>query len=179
MRNLLSEQTKHELTVEYWSRFIIVGVIFLSITCGIGIISLFPSYILLKTNSTVAQSKASFFRDQKDNEGARINDAVRTTKVELELLGGLGHTGLFSERMKEIILGQPEGITVDHIMFTSQKKEDERLFTMGGVATTRDALLSLERLLKQQPDFTAVTFPVSNLSHDRNIPFSVTARGAF
>ena len=179
MRNLLSEQTKHELTVEYWSRFIIVGAIFLSITCGIGIISLFPSYILLKTNSTVAQSKAFFFRDQKDNGGVSINDAVRTTKVELELLGGLEHTGLFSERMKEIILGQPEGITVDHIMFTSQKKEDEGSFTMGGVATTRDALLSLERLLKQQPDFTAVTFPVSNLAHDRNIPFSVTARGAF
>ena len=179
MRNLLSEQTKHELKVLYWYRLATVGLIFLSALLVIGIIALFPSYILLKTNESVLHQKSSLFREQKNTEEASAASLVRITNMELTLLSSIKQEMLFSERLAEIVGGQPKGIVTDHIMFVTQKDKEEGVFTMGGTSATRDSLLSLERLLKQQPDFKTVTLPVSNLAEDHNIQFSLTARGSF
>jgi hypothetical protein len=51
--------------------------------------------------------------------------------------------------------------------------------SIGGVATTRDALLSFKKKLEADEKFEEIVLPVSSLAKDTDIDFSLQIKGTF
>jgi len=70
----------------------------------------------------------------------------------------------------------PEKVIIDSITFSRNEAYKEKngiLVLVSGTSVDRNSLISFSNSLEQSKDFTFVDVPVSSLTKDKNLPFSI------
>jgi len=177
MRNLLSEETKHEIKREYQLRLLLVLTVFLSISVIIGGISVFPSYVVSKAHESAVKSQVQFSGMILETDKQSASTIVRRTKIELKLLSELKERKPFSSWVNEIVESKPDGVAINKLVYRALGGGENSSLVINGVARAREDLLLFERDLKSVPDFVSVILPISNLAEDKDILFSIRIEG--
>jgi len=179
MRNLLPNRVKQQLRTEYRLRLSIVGLLLFSVALLMAGVFLVPSYLLSASDKMVVEDRMRFAEQGPAPQEAESSiERLELAQLQVELLSTLQKSTLFSDRLIQIIEQKPAGVRIG-IFFYTTRDEGENMLTLSGVAETREDLLSFERSLKSEPDFSSVTLPVSNLAKDRDLSFLVTIKGSF
>ena len=84
---------------------------------------------------------------------------------------------IFVELLSVIIEAKPQGVTIGSVSFTRGESSNgqigARMF-ISGIAPTRKSLIDFSKSLNDTKAFASVDVPVSNLTKEKNVPFSVT-----
>lgn len=170
--NILPETEKKSLRDGLKSRFVVVTLIFGACVFVLGIGALVPAYVLTK--------------DVLEIEQESLAKVEVPSQDLLELPTELGEKLLVYEKavaqtsfitiVSQIVEEKPASVSVTAISFLRDKEIDSRRGThisVSGIATSRSSLAAFESALSASNNFTSVTLPVSSLTRDKDLPFTL------
>lgn len=173
MINLLPPSARKQIKLEYWTRVLTVWMVMIS--CGLFIIAAltFPTKVLLLALSSTLSSEMGKVKDQQqvfkelDNEVAQINALIKhlDTSKEPNFLSNLIYE-LDTLALPDVKLTQFNVVeSVDGVVES---------VNLVGFADTRTGLSEFRDRLEASVHFEAVLLPISNLTKDKDITFSLT-----
>lgn len=173
MLNLLQPAEKKAVQREYYMRLVVVTLIFVSLTIIVAGLLLIPSYILTLSKESIAQEKQkSLDQMAAQQNNAALLEEMRLINTELSLLASDDTVRLPSDTIARVV--ELKGGDIALQSFTYTKGDAGVELVVGGIAATRNALVSFVRTLRQEtPYFTSAELPVSNLAQDQDIDFSI------
>src|SRR3989344_4610462 len=149
MFKLLTEEERQKVAHEYAMRRLIVMLCALILVLVVGIIGLFPSYLLSNVHRIMALERTKIAgRAEQRNEDLSL-------QVWLE----------------KILDQKNEGIIITG--FSSIKTKDKTNLSVSGVSANRQSLITFENRIASLSDFSEVVSPISNLAKDKDINFQI------
>jgi len=172
MFKLLTEKDRSKLQREYALRQITTITTGLCLVFTIGIVSLFPSYLLSSARESEALERfriMEYVRGGNEGEDARL--WLMSTNRKLALLSPKFDEDRPSVVIDNLLKDRDESIKVT--VFVWKKSGDIKELLVSGVARDRQALIRFESDINESGHFSNVTIPVSNLARDKDIEFSL------
>jgi hypothetical protein len=172
---LLPEEQIKKLKRDYRVRVLIVLMFFIASGIVVGILSLFPSYIvsynqeknLLNKVENIQKTRAS---DGIDNMISELNKsyysvkALRNDKTKVS----------FKSNIEEILGLRSKGITITSFeIASSSEQEGISEMIIQGDSATRETLLSFKKNIESDANISNVVLPISDLTKSKNISFAI------
>jgi len=172
--NLLTDTEKENLKKGLNTRFAIISLFLISLSFLIGVIMLVPSYLLTKEHLSIAGVSKSPEADENlsreiANLPAEINPKLEIFRSHLKDFGTV-------DTISKIIMFLPESVTINSLSLSRDQNQKEMKgvsVLISGIANDRDSLVSFSSSLKGSGYFSSVEIPVSNLTKEKNVPFSI------
>lgn len=171
--NLLPNTERESLKKGLKLRFATMTLFIISASLLIGFVSLLPAYFL--TANHLSNGYSSGVKD--DGSTKEMLNLPGEINLKLGFLqssvNGIAVTDFFSK----IINYLPNEITLNSITFAkkqSYKEKNGTIISISGIAANRDSLVSFSALLKESGSFSSVEVPVSNLTKNKDLPFSMS-----
>lgn len=175
--NLLPGTEKENLKKGLRLRLLVLVSFLITASLILGVIMLLPSYFLASGNLSriVLENNSS----QIESEGSveEILNLPEEVSAKLKFLqlsnANLSAIGPVSEVIKYL----PARVEVNSISFSRNQSFKEKsgiIISVSGIAADRDSLVSFSAALKESGKFSSVEMPVSSLTKDRNLPFSMS-----
>lgn len=171
--NLLPNEQKFLLKEGLKRRLLIVTLLLVSFSFLAGTALLLPSYFLTKSYLDASEINISVKGEEVFAETlnlpAEINSKLKLFQTNTD---GIKVVDSFSK----IIASMPKGVTLSSISFTGERAYKGKQATsimVSGVAADRESLMLFSSNLTKSGEFSSVDIPVSNLTKNKNLPFSV------
>ncbi len=173
---LLSKNEIRHLKHEYRLRTAILLLFFISGAVWVGIVTLFPSYILSSTQEKKASIEAGKIDMNRQAHGSgQLAAVIRDANARISLVSSTQDTVSLSSIVEDIATLRSSGITLNTINLTrAGSGSTKSTVTVTGNATTRDALVTFKKSLEADPRFAKVFLPVASLAQDTNINFTMS-----
>lgn len=173
---LLPEEEIRKLRKEYRIRFIIILFFFISCAIIIGILSLFPSYILSRNQGSQAEKSREELQKSREERGiAQVEKELDQSKKIINEIDAELPKAVFSDLVTSIASHRTSSILIsDFELKSTQAKGTTTVeIVIQGKALTRDALLSFKKSLDQDKRFSSAELPISDLARSKDIPFAI------
>ncbi|OGH71109.1 MAG: hypothetical protein A3C90_01380 [Candidatus Magasanikbacteria bacterium RIFCSPHIGHO2_02_FULL_51_14] len=139
----------------------------LILLCATGILLLAGAAVL--QNQVLDVTKSAMSASQDDME--RIHRDKRVSRLLAQTEGIQTQYVLWTPMLAEFSASIPDGVTLTRMFFDKDAKTAE----FSGTARTRDDLLALERRFQELSYISSIALPLSNLTQQENISFTLTA----
>lgn len=173
MSNILSLEAQKEIWKAYRARFIVAGSWVAIATAALAALALLPMYIGLHSGQLTARTPLQQKSAETKNERAEV---TRTLSLISALAPYISATTSPTELIMSALSLRPQGVVVDHVVYSSGAKGEMRLYGSSG---TRDGINAYRQALQSNPLFKTATVPVNNLVGAQGGQFSVTLTGTF
>ncbi|HEY4520091.1 MAG TPA: hypothetical protein VJH33_03600 [Candidatus Paceibacterota bacterium] len=172
--NLLPEQPRKRVKLEYGMRALFVGASTLASVAGVALLTLVPAVFVSFENGHVQErSTLEVLGEQskKDRE-----DIARAQTLLADVLPLATSSPSIVAMFNKVLSFKPSGVRVESISFSSDKG---RTLTVSGVSSGRDALNTYRNALVNTNVFGRVSLPVDALVGSSLGAFSITLSGGF
>ncbi len=172
---LLPDEEIKELRKEYRVRLFIISIFFISLAIVVGILSLFPAYMMayspeswaLTRSDEVQVNKQVVSTEDKQKELASSQQAIA------KLTAGEDNTS-YSGIIQDVLSHRSSGIfitsfEISRVAGTSTTPD----ILVSGKANSREALIAFKKKLENDAKFKKVELPVSDLAKSKDIKFSL------
>lgn len=172
MFKLLPEEEKKKVAEEYAVRRAVIIVEAFILVLVVGLVGLFPSYILSSARKNEVTERVKIMGDLTAKEGEGDPQKwLRNISLKLNMLSPSANPAQPSVSIKRVLDERGSGV---RLMGFSWLEDGENIaLTVSGVSQTRQLLLSFEDRLNASGYFSEVALPVSNLARDRDIAFQL------
>ncbi len=174
--NLLPETEKKRISKGLSRRFFVLISILISVAFIVGTILLVPSYIMAKAKLL----EVSLLAQNEDRLRAEETEKILAVPEELEskteILGKNIPDFTSAEIISSIIKNLPGGVVVDSISLSGGSRPEDRNkreLRVSGISANRQALIDFSDRIRGEPTVGSVDVPVSSLTRERNLPFSI------
>ncbi len=179
MFNLLPEQEKKQIIEEYKARRAIITLVFVFAIGLIGVISIFPAYVLSSGKSqNVVRNIEAIRNSSIFQEEAELSSKLSEANLKLLALKPPKTQGSIVSLFSSIIGHKNADVRIDGFMYSAPAVGAAKI-TVHGIARGRQNLSSFVAELKKDPFFTKVDLPVSSFTKDQNADFSLDITGTF
>ena len=175
--NLLPQTEKENLKKGLKYRFLVVLMFLVGSVFFIGFVMLLPSYFLTSGYFYKETPRTPYLGTENEEIVKEILNFPEEIDFKLKFLESNTRNISAVNSIYKIIDFLPEKVTLNSISFI-RKKVDSReggdmSFLIAGTAFDRASLVSFSTLLEESNLFSSVDVPVSSLTKDRNLPFSI------
>ena len=172
MFNLLPIEKKRTIAREYHLRLSALFLLMLFVTGIVAIVFLAPSFFAVgvKKNRASQELKNLQIATPELRSVEELEALVLEIRNKLEVLKPQ-EVLLPSQLIQKILDNRPKGVSITASSYLV--KEGEINLKVTGKGSTREALTSFARNLREDEAFQSVDLPVSDLARDRDIDFSI------
>ena len=155
------------------ANFITVGSLALIVTAVFSLITLTPSYIIIKmqeaqVSSVTPGQSAEILLAKKDlSQAQSVVSQLSTFATSTTLL----------DTLAAILGDRPRGVRIENIEYSRSPKGS--IFSLEGTSASREGINSFQLSLKADKHFQSVSVPVSALAGAGDGRFTVAITGAF
>jgi hypothetical protein len=173
--NLLPKTEKENLKKGLKSRFTIVALSMLSLSLFVGFIMLLPSYFLVSSYLSEVVSENNISKSKDDASIKKILNLPVEISSKLDFFQSNISDISVVDYFSKVIGYLPKGVRLDSVSFSrnSDKGKNSTVVLVSGTSLDRDSLVSFSTLLENSNLFSSVEVPVSSLTRDKNLPFSM------
>jgi hypothetical protein len=172
--NILPLKNKNIIKIGLRNRFIIIASILISISFLIGIVSLVPAYMLVKGYFSLEENESQLNVVIEDNNEILLVPVEIDSK--LSVVQGYVQNVSFKNYTATIVSLLPDNIFLNSIKFAREGKYKDQQgawFMISGFSQNRDSLLNFVNELKKSGNFSIVEVPVSDLTKETNLNFTM------
>lgn len=175
MSNLLTTNEKDIVVKEYRLRLAVVSTSALGVLMIIGVISLFPSYVLSNSKYKIIENELSIITEQIEKEAlGDPEEIIADTNNKLTILEANSGLGINAyEVIRELTERTNLDIHIKDIFYNNNNKDNIKL-SINGISNDRGGLLAFVRGLEDSAMFSDIDLPISNFVKDKDIDFSIT-----
>ncbi len=174
--NLLPKTEKEDLKKGLKLRFAIVAMFLLSASFLIGFVMFLPSYFLAFGYFSKTAPDSYFLKPENSDSINKILSLPDEISSKLGFFQSNIHNVSVADYFSKIVDNLPKGVQINSISFSKNQNyngNNGTVILVSGIAVSRDSLMSFSTLLKESGLFSDVEVPVSNLTKDENLPFSI------
>lgn len=172
MYKLLTEEQKKKIQAEYRLRLVVIALWSLIAVIVIGMVSLFPSYILTKARyNELTERLAILEQTGLSFEDKEVQLWLNQMNQKLKLLSPKFDKDRPSVFIEEALRARVAGIRVTSLGW--KREANGEIITLTGTASDRQSLINFENKLDKLGNFGDVSLPISNLAKDKDIDFEV------
>jgi len=173
--NLIPKEERKKMTIDFYYRFLSLLFLLLSFVVLILSVAILPAYFLSSVKESISNAKL----ENQKNEGVpllgqqSLSD-VKNINNKLSLVENAEKNKFpISEKViNEILSKKTTDIKITQILYVDGATIGGKISVLG-VASSREALLSFERALGDDPKFTNVNLPISSFIKESNIDFDL------
>ena len=177
MYTLIPQKYVKYLTYEYRLRFIVMLLIFLSAALWVGIVSLFPSYIVSVTEETYAVRQANSIKGNATSKtSVALNHQIAGINVLAGSILGAQDTSFFSNLVEDLAKHKVPGISItsfEIVRIPNASSTSAVTVVIRADAATRELFSAFEKSIESDTRVAKVDFPVSNFAQSKNVKFSL------
>lgn len=173
MFKLITEEKQKLIRKEYLLRRTIIMVAAFAAVLIVGIVGLFPSYILSNSRYSEVLSRTEILKtSQTQSERNELLEWLKSTTNKLVFLSPSLDTDRPVEIFKNFLNEDRLGIKITSL---SWKKNGEKITVIiSGVASDRQKLLNFEQEINSSGEFSKFSLPVSQYAKEKDIDFQIT-----
>jgi len=177
MFTFLPEQYKKDAVREYHFRLAAVYLFLLCIFLLLGAALALPTFALIKAEkNALTEERTTLIKNLKENpEVLEKEVGVINEKTDL-LTQSLASKSMLSV-IDRILSQTTNGIFIQ--TFSLKRGGDNGSISLGGMASSRDALVAFSKKLQSEPSFSHTELPVGSFAKNRNIPFTISITSSF
>jgi len=175
---LLPQKDIKELKNEYHIRLFILLAFFFSCSVLIGIVSLFPAYIMSSIKEKEVNINFDSIQKDKKNRGvdATLNDLKQSNEM-ISIMKTDDKNSSFSNIIEKFTKVRPSLITFTSLQMTNTENDKMNVeIIVQGKAMSREALLGFKKNLELNEMISKIEFPIMDLTKNKDIPFAVKLR---
>ncbi len=174
MVNLLPKSVKWKLTIDYYVRFVAVVFTVLAVILGMGIALLVPSYLFARAEAEIS---AGYVATTKETAGLReragSGSVIMLLAERMKIIKDYERPPITAQIFSKLQAPLPSNVSLQKISVKYTGRGTGEIL-ISGVAGTRNALLAYAQALQKENAFSGVIVPVSQLSLDKDIDFSLS-----
>jgi len=174
--NLLPQTEKEILKKGLKLRFLILTSFLISASFLLGLVMLLPAYFLTSGNlSRVALENYSSEIKNENSVEATLS-LPEEVNSKLKFLQSNNGNASAVDTISQIIKYLPTKVKLDSISFSREQSREGKsgvIILISGIAADRNSLISFSTFLKESNSFSSVEMPVSSLTRDKDLPFSM------
>ncbi|MDQ5969323.1 MAG: hypothetical protein QG579_480 [Patescibacteria group bacterium] len=173
MFNLLPNNLKEKVRSEYYLRLFVVIFVSVFLIQIFFLIFLSPTWFvsLNKEQEIVLQSEKAN-TSSLDQKVETTNKQIKSINKKLEIINSRLEYPRAIPVIDDILSRKTESITIKELMYETSDKKSGKV-TLKGTSDTRDSLVSFVKNLEESDILEQVDLPISNLTKDKNIEFSL------
>lgn len=175
MMNILPKTEKENLRKGLRLRFVVASTLLLSAAFLIGFIMLSPSYFLA-SGYFAKDTSMNFLKSEDGDSVKKILDLPGEVGLKLNFFQSNIDDVSVANYFSQIVGFLPGGVRLNSVSLSkNQSSKDKKSTTIliSGIAINRDSLIKFSTVLKESNLFSDVSVPVSSLTKDKNLPFSM------
>lgn len=176
MINLLPKIEKEFLRKGLKLRFVTVASLLIAATFLVGLVMLLPAYFLASDLFSRDATGGSLLESKDDSSAKKILNLPAEINSKLSIFQTSVNDVSTSDYFSKIVSFLPEGVRLSSLSLSKNqnyKGKNGTTILIVGTAVNRDALVSFSTFLKESDLFLTVEVPVSSLTKDKNLPFSI------
>lgn len=166
LQNLLPNEQKKSLEVEYYTRLVTVVVLLLAGSVMIGIFALVPGYIHiifeLQTQEKLLESQKENIEDTRSLAQELSQSSAMLTFLEKET-----SQEKLTTLLREVLRERPSGIVLTGFSYNRNNAK----LSLQAVAATRDLVVPYTQAIEASTYFETAPVPLSDLAKNTNLEF--------
>lgn len=172
MINLLPEDKKRSFKRTYFARLLTVFLILIAVLVVIHSVLLIPSYAFLQARiqSQVAE-KEFLVRSLEATGGGEVEERLQALTEQITILETVNTSVSFVAIVEDILEVSRQGIVLTQVLYDPQNQNVD--VELRGMAANRESLRSFASRLEAREEIESVDFPISNLSREEDLPFTI------
>ena len=173
MTNLLPPNAKKQIVAEYWARMICAWVLVWSVCLLIGVVLLWPTYVLLTENIAARSDSVSAATERTaefETLRAELQQSTRQAQAVLTLTEQVPLSSVVDDVWS---LARPPQISLQSIS-VGRSGATLKPIAVSGRAFDRRSLAQFRDQLEALPYVETVDLPIESLARNENISFSLT-----
>jgi hypothetical protein len=174
--NLLPKTEKEALEKGLKTRLAVMIMFLLAASFLIGSIMFLPSYFLASGYFSKAVSENYLLGSKDDDSVKKIINLPTEINSKLNFFQSNIKDVSVADYFSKIVDNLPSGVKLNSMSFSKNQNYKEKngtVILVSGIAASRDSLVSFSALLEKTNLFSTVDVPVSSLTKDKNLPFSM------
>ncbi|MCA9363659.1 hypothetical protein KC727_00340 [Candidatus Kaiserbacteria bacterium] len=172
MINFLPPEGLSLVKREYWVRVLSVWGFLLFAVCVVSVLSLLPTYVLLK--SQLAAAEVRIVGGEDTTEEYRVAaEAVKDANVVIGQLEKTRPSVRPSEIVGALVAATPANVEVNRLLLKQDAGAAVSAVQVQGVAATREALVRFKEVIQEGVLFSEVEVPISDLAREVELPFAI------
>lgn len=173
--NLLSVNEKNNLQKGLRFRYLVILNILVTASFLLGTAVLIPAYVLIRNDLSFATSNSSV-----KLVGETVVQDLLKVPNEIETKLKLIQSNLAEQRtvrsISLVVDLLPEKVSLESISFSRKNADKYKkgvVLSVFGIASDRESLVLFANALRDSKRFSSVDVPVSSLTKDKNLPFTI------
>ena len=176
MINLIPKEEKKKMATDFYFRLLILFMFMLSFAVAVATISLLPAYFfsLVKDSTSLTKlqiQKNNIAPEMGEQSMATINDM--NAKLNLVENAEKNKFPISTKVINEILLNKTSNIKIVQIQYQYDPIAGKTISILG-TAPSRQALLTFQEALQNDPAFKNVNLPISNFVKESNLEFNLS-----
>jgi hypothetical protein len=175
--NLLPKTEKEALKKGLKLRFAVLAMFLLSLSFLVGFIMLLPSYFMVFGYFSKETSGNYFSGSKNDDSVKEILNLPSEISLKLSFFQSNMKDISVADYFSKIVGHLPQEVHLNSILLSRNQNYNKKVGTVilvSGMAADRESLVSFSTLLKKSNSFSAVDVPVSSLTKNKDLPFSMS-----
>ncbi len=171
IHNLLTQERRRNVIVEYVGRVVVVAALLLTMSCVVGTVALVPAYVRVSGELDELSHGAAFTRATSTTAAQDARRAIAATMATRTLLDHLAAAERASDVLADAWAVLPETVQVTGVSYD----RTARSLTVEAVAADRESAVAYARVLDAHERFDAVNLPIGSLAKRADIPCTFVA----
>lgn len=174
--NLLPTTEKETVKKGFRQRYLII--ILLLVLCALiaGTVMLIPAYLLADARLNEIEIEFQSVNDHNDPTMSEFTKVPREIQSKLQVFEKNLEDSSVVSKIAQIAGARPAGLTINSFSYSHIEGSDDESdikIAISGKAATRKSLITFAENLRGFKEFSDVDVPVSNLTKEKDIPFSI------
>jgi type IV pilus assembly protein PilM len=173
--NVLPEKEKKLIIKEYWKRFTIMFMFFLSFLIFIFILLLLPSYFFSLSKQNIIEARLEEFNaNNKNLSGVDLNNTITDINTKLNLLASNNPKySLYNDILNVVLSNRINGVTFSQLLF-NQTKDKGLNIEVHGQARDRSTLRNFKAVLDNNSKIASTNLPISDFLEKTDLSFTIS-----
>lgn len=173
MFNLLPENLRVDIKKEYFIRKVVLSLIFVIFLQIVFFIFILPSWLISSYKEKEVVAKGEEMNKYLSSLNvASTTSNIRAINQKLAVIDGALSYPEMVPLIKNILSKRTSAIKIVDVVYISNGEKSASV-SIKGKSETRESLLSFVKSLQDTNLFKSVDLPISNLTKDKNLSFSV------
>jgi Tfp pilus assembly protein PilN len=163
---------RRKIKRDYRFRLLAIRLSLLVVLLASGLALSIPTYVILdsKLNAALLE-KTAISNVTVGSESGTVKNDVSSIRRKLEIIKTDNEEIPISAILERIMSKRTVGIRINSISL--KRKTEAGSIMLAGIAETRDGLVVFSKNLQSDETFTNVNLPVSSLTRNKDVPFSI------
>ncbi len=173
MFNLLPENLRVNIKKEYFVRKVVLSLVFVIFLQTVFLIFIFPSWLISSYKEKEVVSRGEEMNKYLSSLNvASTTSNIRMINQKLAVIDGALSYPEMVPIIKNILSKRTSAIKIVDVVYISDGEKSASV-SIKGKSETRESLLSFVKSLQDTNLFKSVDLPISNLTKDKNLSFSI------